>query len=373
DRVVTLSHAGYAKSQPLTLYRAQRRGGRGRSATRVKDEDFIDKLFVASSHDTILCFSNRGKVYWLKVYDLPQAGPGARGKPMVNLLPLEGDERINAVLPIREFDAQRFVFFATATGTVKKTPLIDYSRPRANGIIAIDLDEGDQLVDVAITNGQFDIMLLNNTGKAIRFKESDVRAMGRSARGVRGMRLQAEQHIIALLVIDPDAADDGAVLTVTANGYGKRTLVSEYPLYGRGGQGVISIQTSERNGQVIGAVQVSAQDQIMLITDAGTLVRTRVHEISQLGRNTQGVKLISLYDDENLIGVARVDAMEDDEDEDENGESTPNIDGSMDSSADAIEASSTLSTPPSDITTAMPEPREPDDNIDNNDNNNNNE
>ncbi|MEZ5591112.1 MAG: DNA gyrase subunit A [Gammaproteobacteria bacterium] len=364
DRVVTLSHAGYAKSQPLTLYRAQRRGGRGRSATRVKDEDFIDKLFVASSHDTILCFSNRGKVYWLKVYDLPQAGPGARGKPMVNLLPLEGNERINAVLPIREFDAQRFVFFATATGTVKKTPLVDYSRPRANGIIAIDLDEGDQLVDVAITNGQFDIMLLNNTGKAIRFKESDVRAMGRSTRGVRGMRLHAEQHIIALLVIDPDAADDSAVLTVTANGYGKRTLVSEYPLYGRGGQGVISIQTSERNGQVIGAVQVSAQDQIMLITDAGTLVRTRVHEISQLGRNTQGVKLISLYGDENLIGVARVDAMEDD-DEDGDDENAPDMDGALDGSIDATEASSAPYAPTSDTTTTMPQPDELDDNNNN--------
>ena len=316
DRVVTLSHAGYAKSQPLSMYRAQRRGGRGRSATSVKDEDFIDKLFVASSHDTILCFSNRGKVYWLKVYELPQAGPGARGKPMVNLLPLEDDERINAVLPIREFDEQRYVFFATASGTVKKTPLADYSRPRASGIIAIDLDDGDQLVDVAITDGSYDIMLLNNTGKAIRFKEQDVRAMGRSARGVRGMRLNKNQRIISLLVIgSAESAEQCAVLTVTENGYGKRTLVSEYPVYGRGGQGVISIQTSERNGQVIGAVQVGDQDQIMLITDAGTLVRTRVQEISQLGRNTQGVKLINLYADEKLIGVARIDAMDEEPDE----------------------------------------------------------
>jgi DNA gyrase subunit A len=317
DRVVTLSHAGYAKSQPLSIYRAQRRGGRGRSATRVKDEDFIDKLFVASSHDMILCFSNRGKVYWMKVYELPQAGPGARGKPIVNLLPLEDNERINAVLPIREFDAERFVLFSTAKGTVKKTKLADYSRPRANGIIAIDLDEDDHLIDVAITNGRFDIMLLNNTGKAVRFHESDVRAMGRSARGVRGMRLNTEQRIISLLVIDPEASEENAVLTVTANGYGKRTLVSEYPIYNRGGQGVISIQTSERNGQVIGAVQVQLEDQIMLITDAGTLVRTRVHEISQLGRNTQGVKLINLYDDENLIGVVRVDAMDAEEDEED--------------------------------------------------------
>jgi len=335
DRVVTLSHAGYAKSQPLTMYRAQRRGGRGRSATRVKDEDFIDKLFVASSHDTILCFSNRGKVYWMKVYELPQAGPGARGKPIVNLLPLEDNERINAVLPIREFDSERFVLFATAKGTVKKTALADYSRPRANGIIAIDLDADDHLIDVAITNGQFDIMLLNNTGKAIRFQESDVRAMGRSARGVRGMRLNGEQRIISLLVIDTASSDECAVLTVTANGYGKRTLVSEYPVYNRGGQGVISIQTSERNGQVIGAVQVTTEDQIMLITDAGTLVRTRVHEISQLSRNTQGVKLINLYEDENLIGVIRVDAMEA-ANEDESESESPLLDQD-DASAPATE------------------------------------
>jgi DNA gyrase subunit A len=310
DVVVTLSHSGYAKSQPVSDYRAQRRGGKGKAATRVKEEDFIDKLFIASTHDTILCFSSRGKAYWLKVYQLPQAGRTARGKPIVNLLPLEEGERINAVLPVREFPEDRFVFMATAQGTVKKTPLADFSRPRANGIIAVDLREDDYLVNVAVTDGTCDVMLFSNTGKAIRFKESDVRPMGRTACGVRGTRLAAGQRVIALIIVD-----EGSVLTATENGYGKRTLVTDYPVHGRGGQGVISIQSSERNGEVVGAVLVQDEDEIMLISNAGTLVRTRVHEISVLGRNTQGVRLISLHNGEKLVGVERIVEVQDDEDD----------------------------------------------------------
>ncbi len=310
DVVVTLSHSGYAKSQPLTDYRAQRRGGRGKAATRVKAEDFIDKLFVASTHDTILCFSSRGKAYWLKVYQLPQAGRAARGKPIVNLLPLEEGERINAVLPVREFPEDQFVFMATAQGTVKKTPLADFSRPRANGIIAVDLRADDHLVDVGVTDGSLDVMLFSNAGKAIRFKESDVRPMGRTACGVRGIRLAAGQRVIALIIVN-----EGEVLTATENGYGKRTLVSDYPVHGRGGQGVISIQGSERNGAVVGAVLVQDEDEIMLISNAGTLVRTRVNEISSFGRNTQGVRLISLHNGEKLVGVERIVEVQDDEDD----------------------------------------------------------
>jgi DNA gyrase subunit A len=264
DVVVTLSHSGYAKSQPLSDYRAQRRGGRGRAATRVKEEDFIDKLFVASTHDTILCFSSRGKAYWLKVYQLPQAGRAARGKPIVNLLPLEEGERINAVLPVREFREDRFVFMATAQGTVKKTPLADFSRPRSNGIIALDLRPDDYLVN------------------------------------------------IALIILE-----GGSVLTATENGYGKRTPAEDYPIHGRGGQGVISIQTPERNGEVVGAVLVQDDDEIMMITNAGTLVRTRVNEISTMSRNTQGVRLISLQNGEKLVGIERiVDVQESVEGED---------------------------------------------------------
>ncbi|HRD48661.1 MAG TPA: DNA gyrase subunit A [Candidatus Contendobacter sp.] len=302
--VVTLSHAGYVKSQPLSLYRAQRRGGRGRAATTVKEEDFVDKLFIASTHDTVLCFSNRGKVYWKKVYELPQAGRIARGRPMVNLLPLEEGERINAVLSVREFDADHYVFFATTHGTVKKTPLSEYSRPRASGIIAIDLRDGDQLVNVALTHGQRDIMLFTDAGKALRFTETEVRLMGRSACGVRGIRLGEGQKVIALIVVE-----EGTVLTVTENGYGKRTPVADYPHRGRGGQGVIAIQTSERNGKVIGAVQVENDHEIMLITDGGTLVRTRVEEISLVGRNTQGVKLINLQGSEKLVGVEKIESI----------------------------------------------------------------
>jgi DNA gyrase subunit A len=301
DVVVTLSHAGYAKSQPLSDYRAQRRGGRGKSATDVREEDFIDKLFIASTHDTILCFSSRGKVYWLKVYELPQAGRAARGKPIVNLLPLEADERINAVLPIREFSTDHFVFMATALGTVKKTPLVDFSRPRASGIIAIDLRDEDYLIDVAITDGSQDIMLFSNAGKVIRFREADVRAMGRTACGVRGIKLQPGQQVISLII-----ASDSPVLTATENGYGKRTLAEDYPVYGRGGQGVIAIQVTERNGAVVGAVSADDKDEVMLISGGGTLVRTRVNEISVMGRNTQGVRLIALDEGEQLVGIERI-------------------------------------------------------------------
>ncbi len=298
DVVVTLSHAGYAKAQPLSEYSAQRRGGRGKTATAVKEEDFVDKLFIASTHDTILCFSSRGKAYWLKVYQLPQAGRTARGKPIVNLLPLDEDERINAVLPVREYADDRYIFMATASGTVKKTPLSAFSRPRASGIIALELRDGDRLVDVALTDGEQDVMLFSETGKAIRFHESDVRPMGRTAAGVRGIRLQPGQGVIALII-----ADEGDVLTATENGYGKRTPVEEYPVHKRGGQGVISIQASERNGRVVGATLVGEGDEVMLITNAGTLVRTRVAEISRMGRNTQGVRLIRLGEGEKLVGI----------------------------------------------------------------------
>ena len=305
DVVVTLSHAGYAKAQPITEYRTQKRGGRGKAATAVKEEDFIDKLLIASTHDTILCFSNRGKVYWKKVYELPQAGRNARGKPLVNLLPLDEGERITAVLPIREYEADKFVFMATASGTVKKTSLADFSRPRASGIIAVELLEEDHLVGVALTDGTRDVMLFSSAGKAVRFSESDVRPMGRTARGVRGIKLGKGQRVIALII-----ADNYAVLTSTENGFGKRTLASEYPVHSRGGQGVISIQTTERNGAVVGAVLVSDEDEVMLITDGGTLIRTAANGISVLGRNTQGVKLISLDEGEKLVGLERIEEPE---------------------------------------------------------------
>ncbi|MDD3449323.1 MAG: DNA gyrase subunit A [Gammaproteobacteria bacterium] len=302
DVVVTLSHSGYAKSQPLAAYRAQRRGGKGKSATAVKDEDFVDRLLIANTHDTILCFSSAGKVYWLKVYQIPQAGRGARGRPLVNLLPLAEGERINAILPVRDYEAGYYIFMATAGGTVKKTPLTDFSRPRSSGIIAVDLVEGDRLVGVDLTDGSREVMLFSDAGKVIRFAETDVRAMGRVSRGVRGMRLPESARIISLIIADPD----GCVLTATENGYGKRTPVGEYPTYGRGGQGVISIQTSERNGAVVGAVQVNDDDEIMLISDQGTLVRTPVAGVSKLGRNTQGVTLIRLAEEEKLVGLERI-------------------------------------------------------------------
>ena len=309
DVVVTLSHAGYAKSQPLTDYRAQRRGGRGKTAAAVREEDFIDKLFIASTHDTILCFSSRGKVYWMKVYELPQAGRTARGKPIVNLLPLENGERINAILPIREFSSDHYVFMATANGTVKKTSLSDFSRPRASGIIAIDLRDDDYLIDVSITDGSRDIMLFSNAGKVIRFKETDVRAMGRTACGVRGIKLPAKMRVISLII-----ASDSPVLTSTENGYGKRTLATDYPVYGRGGQGVIAIQVNERNGDVVGAVPADDNDEVMLISGGGTLVRTRVNEISVMGRNTQGVRLIALGEGERLVGIERILEVKDESD-----------------------------------------------------------
>ena len=310
DVVVTLSREGYAKAQPVSSYEAQRRGGRGKSATKIKETDLIDQLWVVNTHDTLLCFTSSGKVYWLKVYELPQAGRGSRGKPIVNLLPLGEDEHVNAVLPVREFDENLFVFMATSCGTVKKTPLHAFSRPRANGIIAVDLRGEDRLVGVAITDGTKDVVLVGRNGKAIRFKETDVRAMGRTAAGVRGIRLAKGDEVISLII---NEGDD--ILTATENGYGKRTRVDEFSVQGRGGQGVIAIQTSERNGLCVGALQVTDEHQIMLISDGGTLVRTAVSEVSVLGRNTQGVRLIKLGKGEKLVGVERIEALEDEEDE----------------------------------------------------------
>jgi DNA gyrase subunit A len=306
--VVTLSHAGYAKSQPVEAYRAQRRGGRGRSAARVKDEDFIDQVFVANSHDMLLCFSSRGKVYWLKVYQVPQAGSGSRGRPIINLLPLEEDERINAVLPVPAFEDNKYVFFVTKSGTVKKTPLTAFARPRTSGIIALELRPDDRLIGAGITDGQQDIMLFARSGKAIRFAETDVRPMGRTAAGVRGLHLRdADDEVIALSIIA-----NGPLVTATENGYGKLTPLEEYPVQGRGGQGVICIQTSERNGRLVGAMQVATDDELMLITSGGTLVRTPVADISVMGRNTQGVRLIRLDEGDRLVGISRIEALQDD-------------------------------------------------------------
>ena len=305
DRVVTFSHGGYAKSQAVDTYQPQHRGGRGKSATRIKEEDFIDSLFVANSHDTLLCFSTRGKVYWMKVYELPQAGRGSRGRPLVNLLPLEAEERITAVLPIREYDEDQFVLMATRGGTVKKTSLPAFSRPRTSGIIALDLRGDDELVDVAVTDGTKDIMLFASSGKAIRFRETDVRTMGRTAAGVRGIRLDPGHRVISLIIVG-----DGDILTATANGYGKRTPVDDYPVKGRGGKGVIAIQTTERNGELVGALQVEEADEVVLISSAGTLVRTPVTGISVVGRNTQGVRLIRLDEGDMLVGLDVLQAEE---------------------------------------------------------------
>ncbi|HAW94141.1 MULTISPECIES: DNA topoisomerase (ATP-hydrolyzing) subunit A [unclassified Arsukibacterium] len=306
DVVVTLSHLGYAKYQPLSDYEAQRRGGKGKAATTVKDEDFVDKLLVASTHDTILCFSNRGRLYWMKVYQLPLASRTARGKPIVNLLPLEQGERINAILPVREYEEGKYVFMATANGTVKKTALTDYSRPRSNGIIAVNLNEGDHLIGVDITDGSNEIMLFSDDGKVVRFTEDQVRGMGRTATGVRGIRLREGGSVVSLII----PKGDGAVLTVTENGYGKRTSLTEYPAKSRATQGVVSIKVSERNGLVVGAVQVSETDEIMMISNRGTLVRTRVKEVSEVGRNTQGVILIRTQEQEKVVGVAKVDEIQ---------------------------------------------------------------
>uniref|UniRef100_A0A486XWR8 DNA gyrase subunit A n=1 Tax=Rheinheimera sp. BAL341 TaxID=1708203 RepID=A0A486XWR8_9GAMM len=307
DVVVTLSHLGYAKYQPLSDYEAQRRGGKGKAATTVKDEDFVDKLLVASTHDTILCFSNRGRLYWMKVYQLPLASRTARGKPIVNLLPLEEGERINAILPVREYEADKYVFMATANGTVKKTSLVEYSRPRSNGIIAVNLNDGDHLIGVGITDGSSEIMLFSDDGKVVRFTEDQVRGMGRTATGVRGIKLREGGSVVSLII--PNG--DGPILTVTENGYGKRTALTEYPAKSRATQGVVSIKVSERNGLVVGAVQVNELDEIMMISNKGTLVRTRVNEVSEVGRNTQGVILIRTADNEKVVGVAKVDEIQD--------------------------------------------------------------
>jgi DNA gyrase subunit A len=317
DMVVTISHQGYAKSQPLETYQAQKRGGKGKAATRIKDEDFVDKLFVANTHDTILCFSSRGRVYWLKVYQLPQAGRNARGRPMNNLLPLEEGERINAVLPVRDYPEDKFVFMATSSGTVKKTPLQAFSRPLKSGIIALGLRDEDRLIGVDITDGDQDVMLFTSAGKAIRFHESQVRAMGRTAAGVRGIKVAEGQVVISLMI----ARDNARVLTATENGFGKCTPVDDYPVRGRGGMGVISISTNERNGQQVGAVIVDEDDEIMLITNGGTLVRTGVEDVSVSGRSAMGVKLIRLSNDERLIGIERVEMLEGEVDDSDTGES----------------------------------------------------
>ena len=320
DRVVTISHGGYAKTQPLDAYQAQRRGGMGKAATSVKDEDFVEHLLIASTHDTILCFTNAGKVYWLKVYQIPVAGRQSRGRPMVNLLPLEEGERITSILPVREYDDDHFIFMATANGTVKKTALTQFSRPRSVGLRAIELDEGDRLVGTAITDGGNDVILFASNGKAARFEETNVRAMGRISRGVRGIKLPEDTTVISMVI----PQEGGNVLTVSENGYGKRTSVSEFPTKGRGSQGVIGMQTTERNGQVVGAVQVFDGEEIMLISDQGTLVRTRVDEVSVLSRNTQGVRLIKVKKDEHIIGLERIEETSNGEESEGDSETTSN-------------------------------------------------
>lgn len=313
DRVVTLSHGGYAKTQPLADYRAQRRGGTGRSATAVKEEDFVEHLLIANTHDTILCFSDMGKVYWLKVYQIPVASRQSRGRPMVNLLPLEEDESITSILPVSDYSDDRFILMATAMGTIKKTVLSAYSRQRSSGLKAVELDEGDHLIGTAITDGDSDVMLFADSGKAIRFSEKDIRTTGRVSRGVRGIRIKDDQSVISLIV--PEA--DSRVLTVTENGYGKQTQVSEFSTQGRGGQGVIAMQTSERNGSLVGALEVTDGDEVMLISDGGTVVRTATDEISTLGRNTQGVRVIRLKKEEKLIAAERIAESEEDDNPEE--------------------------------------------------------
>lgn len=309
DVVVTLSHEGYTKYQPLTDYQAQRRGGRGKSATKMKDEDFIEKLLIANTHDTILCFSDYGRMYWLKVYQLPLASRQSRGRPIVNLLPLDADEKITTILPVQAYEEDKFVFMATANGTVKKTALTEYSRPRSNGIIAVNLNEGDKLIGAAITNGEDEIMLFSQNGKVVRFHENQVRSMGRTATGVRGIKLTEESKVVSLIV--PNHEDN--ILTVTENGFGKRTPQHEYPAKSRATQGVVSIKVSERNGLVVGATQVADNHEIMIISDQGTLVRTRVQEVSVVGRNTQGVRLIRTFEGESVVGLAKIEEIEDEE------------------------------------------------------------
>ena len=312
DMVVTLSHGGYMKAQPVAEYRAQRRGGRGKQAAGTKEDDFIDRLFIANTHDNILCFSNRGRVYWLKVYNVPQGSRVSRGKPIVNLVPLLEHEKITAILPVKEFVDDHFVFMATAKGTVKKTPLSEFSRPRPSGIIALELDDGDFLVGAALTDGKHDVMLFSSSGKAVRFEESDVRPMGRAARGVRGMLLDKGQQVISMLVAEDE---EQSVLTATENGFGKRTPIVEYTRHGRGTKGMIAIQQTARNGQVVAAALVRPEDEVMLISTGGVLIRTRVKSIREMGRSTQGVTLINLSEGEKLAGLERVV-----ETEEENGE-----------------------------------------------------
>ncbi len=321
DRVVTISHGGYAKTQPLSDYQAQRRGGVGKAALAVKDEDFVEHLLIASTHATMLCFSNLGKVYWLKVYLIPLAGRNSRGRPMVNLLPLEAGERVTSILPVEEYAEGHYIFMATANGTVKKTPLTDFARRRSVGLRALHLDDDDVLVGTAITQGDCDVMLFSSEGKAVRFKETDVRSMGRTARGIRGIRLGEGYNMISLIIPQPD----GMVLSVSENGYGKRTKIEGFPTKGRGGKGLIAMSTSDRNGKMVGAVQVFDGDELMLISNQGTLVRTRSDEVSILGRNTQGVRVIRTKDGESLVGVQRIDEpdadliLENSEDEVEDG------------------------------------------------------
>jgi len=307
DMVVTLSHTGYIKSQPLSEYRAQKRGGRGKQATATKEDDWIDQLFIANTHDYILCFSNRGRLYWLKVWEVPAGSRGSRGRPIVNMFPLQDGEKINVVLPLtgdmRSFPADRYVFMGTSMGTVKKTALDEFSHPRKGGIIAVNLDDGDYLIGAALTDGQHDVMLFSDGGKAVRFDENDVRPLGRQARGVRGMMLEDGQSVIAMLVAEDETQ---SVLTATENGYGKRTSIVEYTRHGRGTKGMIAIQQTERNGKVVAATLVHADDEIMLITDKGVLVRTRVSEIRELGRATQGVTLMALDEGSKLSGLQRI-------------------------------------------------------------------
>lgn len=318
DRVVTISHGGYAKSQPLDDYRAQKRGGQGKLATAVKDEDFVEHLLIANTHDTILLFSDVGKVYWLKVFHIPVAGRNSRGRPVVNMLSLDEGERITSILPVSEYLEGHYIFMATAKGTVKKTALTDFARQRSVGLRALELEEGDELIGTAITDGQSDVLLVSSGGKTVRFSESAVRAMGRTAKGVRGIKLAQNQHLIALMIPKPE----GRVLTVSKNGYGKRTVVDEFPVKGRGTQGVIGMQTSDRNGEIVGAIQVTQGDEMMLISDQGTLVRCRTDEVSELGRNTQGVRVIRLKEGEALVGVARIEDSGESEIENTDAESS---------------------------------------------------
>ena len=330
DMVVTISHGGYAKTQPLTDYQAQRRGGKGKSVTAVKDEDFVEHLLIASTHDTILCFSNFGKVYWLKVFEIPVASRAARGRPIINILPLAEGERISTILPVNEYSPDRFVFMATASGTVKKTSLVNFARPRSSGLIAVDLLDDDALIGAAITEGDDDILLVTSAGKAARFHEADVRAMGRTARGVRGVKMKGDAKVISLII----PKEGGKILTASQRGFGKQTQVADFPCKGRGNQGVIGQQCTDRNGEIAGAVQVFSGDDVMLISDQGTMVRTRTSEIGILGRNTQGVRLIRVVEGENLVGIARIEEPDvelellDEQGEDESPSSETNTDTS---------------------------------------------